>query len=146
MSWSDDMGVESKSAELVRLIPKSSERSRSPKGIWTEFRQSMPKPADLCILTQLLTGSWMVTQTSEALALSVPRDMSASTELSSSVPASCSRSAPQQQMQCFSRSHSAKKGYCRLLPSFEIQPVQGCCCSSAVLIQPPRVRMLPPGL
>lgn len=115
MSWSDDMGVESKSAELVRLVPKSSERSRSPKGIWTGFRQSMPKPADLCILTQLLTGSWMVTQTSEALALSVPRDMSASTELSSSVPASCPRSASRQQMQCSSRSHSAKKaivGYC----------------------------------
>lgn len=109
VSWSDDTGVESKSTKLVRLIPKSSERSRSPKGTWAEFRQSMPKSAVLRILTQLLTGCWMVTQTSEALPLSVPGDVSASTELSSSVPASCPRSVLQQQMQRPSRSHSAKR-------------------------------------
>lgn len=53
---------------------------------------------------------------------SVPGDVSALTERSSSVPASCPRSLLQQQMQI-----NLQKGYCRLLPSLEIEPRQGCC-------------------
>lgn len=119
VSWSDDKGVESKSTDLVRLIPKSSESCRSPIESGLEFRQPVPKPAFLYSHTAAdwILGGYQAIWSSCLWAC----------------PEACQ---PQQNWaaQCQVCPPAAdaalpdlQKGCCRLLPLFEVQ--QGCCCS-----------------
>lgn len=138
VSWSDGKDVESKSTELVRLIPKSSESCRSPIESELEIRQPVPKPAFLCPhkATDWILGGYQAIWSSCLWACPEACQPQQNWATQCQV---CPPAADAALLNCICK--KALVGYCLCLKHG--RDAAAAAAVSVLLIPPPRVRMLP---